>query len=320
MLKKNFYGGIIQEKSNDKADLVQFGHVGNGFWATGKHMKGMETEMKIKTCMSAIVPALLALILLAGCSGGSGSSGRIVISPTPTPSPTPAPTTNPLVKMVMVRIPAGDFWMGSPTGEGGGDEYPRHQVYLDDYDIGKYEVTNDQFYTFVSATGYQAEGNWQIYYNAGTANYPVVNVTWNDAVAYCNWAGLHLPTEAQWEKAARGTDERDYPWGNTWVDGACNYNSGRPKPFGSHPMDSSPCGIMDMAGNVSEWCADWYGERYYFSSPRQNPEGPAGGSSRVYRSGSYYDTDSSATRTACRKAGGVGIYLNYVGFRCVRTP
>jgi sulfatase modifying factor 1 len=279
----------------------------------------MGTEMKIRCRLSSIGLGLLLLFLLPGCGGGKGSSGSI-ISPTPTPSPTPSPTTNPLVNMVMVRIPAGEFQMGSPAGDGNEDEYPRHRVYLDAYDIGRYEVTNQQFYTFISATGYQAEGNWQIYFSADTANYPVVNVTWNDAVAYCNWAGLHLPTEAQWEKAARGTDGRAYPWGNAWDPGACNYNYSRPKPIGSYPMDSSPYTIMDMAGNVSEWCSDWYGERYYASSPERNPEGPASGGSRVYRSGSFYDTDSSATRTACRKAGGVGIYLNYLGFRCVRTP
>ncbi|MFH0802687.1 MAG: SUMF1/EgtB/PvdO family nonheme iron enzyme [bacterium] len=268
--------------------------------------------------MSAIGLGLLILVLLAGC-GGSGSTGSI-ISPTPTPSPTPAPTTNPLVTMVMVRIPAGEFKMGSPAGEGNEDEYPGHLVYLDEYYIGKYEVTNGQFYTFVSATGYQAEGNWQFYFNADTANYPVVNVTRNDAIAYCNWAGMHLPTEAQWEKAARGTDERKYPWGNTFDSAACNYNSSGTRPIGSYPTDTSPCGAMDMAGNVSEWCSDWYGERYYAFSPRQNPEGPASGGSRVYRSGSFYDTVSSATRTASRKAGGIGISLNYLGFRCVRTP
>jgi len=200
----------------------------------------------------------------------------------------------------LILIPAGEFLMGSPSGEGSGGEHPQHRVYLDAYHIGKYEVTNEQFAKFVQETGYQAKGNWKEYHVSGRGNHPVVCVSWNDAKAYCDWAGLRLPTEAEWEKAARGTDGRQYPWGNEWDASRCNNKNG-PKlsgmanlregrgilPVGSFSSGASPYGCLDMAGNVDEWCSDWHGENYYGNSPSSNPKGPGSGQSKVLRGGSW---------------------------------
>jgi formylglycine-generating enzyme required for sulfatase activity len=130
----------------------------------------------------------------------------------------------------------------------------------------------------------------------GQDNHPIVFMIYDDAIAYCNWAGVQLPTEAQWEKAARGTDGRIYPWGNEAPDAGGRYRANYyPKedgyddtaPVGSFPLDASPYGVMDMAGNVQEWCADWYDENYYASAPNQNPQGPSSGTYRLLRGGSW---------------------------------
>ena len=160
----------------------------------------------------------------------------------------------------IILIPAGDFLMGSP----GSSDYPRHTVYLESYYIYAYQVTNEQFATFIKKTGYKAKGKWEKYVKSGRERHPVVNILWNDAVAYCEWAGGRLPTTAQWEKAARGNDGRAYPWGNTWDDNRCNwsivprlsdlYRGRNTMPVGSFPSGVSPYGVHDMAGNVWEWC------------------------------------------------------------------
>jgi formylglycine-generating enzyme required for sulfatase activity len=207
-----------------------------------------------------------------------------------------------------LSIPAGSFMMGSPDGEGESDEYPRHEVFLDAYEIGKYEVTNAQFASFVAATGFQAQGDWRnaggylAGYAAGNPNHPVVNVTWNDAKAFCDHYGYRLPTEAEWEKADRGTDDRNYPWGNTWdANLCCNYsgpatpgmvsffNQRGTTPVGSFLSGASPYGLMDSAGNVWEWCSDRYAANYYSTliPPVINPTGPLNGSFRVLRGGGW---------------------------------
>ncbi len=253
---------------------------------------------------------------------------------------------------VMIRIPAGELWMGSAEGEGASDERPQHKVYLSEYYIDKYEVTNEQFERFVKATGYQTDAerlgsgyvddkgssklidkkgvSWRTYYGYATRNHPVVLVSWNDAKAYCDWAGKRLPTEAEWEKAARGTDARKYPWGNSEPDGSrCNYadkntdffwrdaNDGyaQTAPVGTYPAGASPYGCMDMAGNVWEWCNDWRDGDYCSTSPSNNPEGPSSGSFRVLRGGSWA-LDARFLRCA-RRAGGVPSLRTYfLGFRC----
>jgi len=224
----------------------------------------------------------------------------------------------------MAYIPAGEFIMGSPEGEGSNDEQPQHRVYLDAYFIDIYEVTNAQFAQFVTATGYQGEGDWRKYYTSGKEKHPVVNVTWNDANAYCQWAGKRLPTEAEWEKAARGTDGRRYPWGNEWAPSKCNAAGSadgyeRTAPVGSFPASASPYRVMDMAGNVWEWVADWYDKNYYRRSPQRNPQGPGSGSGCVLRSGSW-ESEPVDVRAANRGWYQADLSSNDWGFRCALSP
>ncbi|MGV8119091.1 MAG: SUMF1/EgtB/PvdO family nonheme iron enzyme [Candidatus Xenobiia bacterium LiM19] len=236
------------------------------------------------------------------------------------PAPSLPPTmTNPTDGADMILIPAGEFLMGSPAGTGRDDERPQHKVYLDAFYICKYQVTNGQFARFVEETGYKPAGNWKEYAKWGRETHPVVNVTWNDAAAYCNWAGGKLPTEAQWERAARGTDGRIYPWGNEWDASRCNSNSSGTIPVGSFPSGASPCGCMDMAGNVWEWCSDWYGEDYYGNSPSRNPGGPGSRNYRVLRGGSWDCADAVGFRCAFRLRNTPGDRGSNCGFRVCRA-
>jgi iron(II)-dependent oxidoreductase len=149
-------------------------------------------------------------------------------------------------------------------------------------------------------------------------DHPIVNVSWYDAVAYCEWAGVQLPTEAQWEKAARGTDGRIYPWGDEWDDSKCNnYETGieETTPVGSYTQGTSPYGVMDMVGNVWEWCADWYDEKYYASAPNRNPQGPSAGIRRVLRGGSWLRVSPDALRAAVRGSATPGGWHD-AGIRC----
>ncbi len=240
----------------------------------------------------------------------------------------------------MVYIPAGNFTMGSTSGYG--DEQPVHTVYLDAYYIDKYEVTNGQYKQFIDAGGYNNSSYWttdgwtwktsnsmtQPYYwtdttfgyGAGRENLPVVEVSWYESYAYANWAGKRLPTEAEWEKAARWTDERTYPWGEGIDSTKCNYNSniGHTTSVGNYESGKSYYGCYDMAGNVWEWCQDWYGTPYP-SGTVSNPTGPATGSYRVERGGSWYNDDDDC-RTANRSYN-YPFYRNFsIGFRCASNP
>jgi TonB family protein len=229
----------------------------------------------------------------------------------------------------MVLIPAGEFTMGSEDGHIA--EKPVHKVYLDAYYIGKYEVTNAQYKEFCDATNrFYPEyphfgGKTDPDYFKNNPNYPVVNISREEAKAYCDWAGLRLPTEAEWEKAARGTDRRKYPWGNTWDPRkCCNGSSKGPTiiytyttPVGNFPQGASPYGVMDMAGNVWEWCQDWYGKDYYQISPSHNPTGPSSGPYRVLRGGSWYDI-KGVCRSTARNDFTPPDRFNSIGFRCVR--
>jgi formylglycine-generating enzyme required for sulfatase activity len=235
-----------------------------------------------------------------------------------------------------VNIPAGKFAMGVPDGEGYNYMRPKHTVYLDAYQISKYEVTNLQFAQFIASSGYPAQ-NWRKCgdntppnYPDSYPNYPVINVSWNDAKSFCDWQNYSLPTEAQWEKAARGTDARKYPWGNTWLAGKCNhwgtpalpemldiYKERGIMPKGSFPDKDTPYGARDMAGNVSEWVADWWQYDYYSFSPPRNPTGPARGENKIIRGGSW-----AVRGDYCGCANRAGENPEKrdtdLGFRCVR--
>jgi len=226
----------------------------------------------------------------------------------------------------MILIPEGEFIMGSPEGEGDYDERPQHTVFLDAFYIDKYEVTNAQYKQFMDATGHEAPAYWDDE-RFNQPNQPVVGVIWHDAVAYAKWAGKRIPTEAEWEKAARGTDGRIYPWGNEWDNSKCNSDVGNDgyqytAPVGSFLAGASPYGVMDMAGNVWEWVADRYGDNYYSQSPQQNPKGPDSGSMRVLRGGSWVSTLQTPLRCAVRLGNFPGPRGNLFGFRCAQdvTP
>ena len=241
----------------------------------------------------------------------------------------------------MIYIPAGEFVMGTTSEQEQWlkdkgwwinwmkNEQPAHKVYLDAYYIDKYEVTNAQYREFMKATEKAKTEDWNDS-QFNQPNQPVVGVTWYDAEAYCTWAGKRLPTEAEWEKAARGTDGRQFPWGNE--EPTCEYaiigtqdimgcGETRPWPVGSRPIGGSPYGAHDMAGNVWEWVNDWYDERYYLRSPNRNPTGPKSGENKVLRGGSWYSHTSSYLRVAYRIRANPDVRnRRIVGFRCARAP
>jgi formylglycine-generating enzyme required for sulfatase activity len=226
---------------------------------------------------------------------------------------------------VMIEIPEGKFWMGSKPGEGEDNERPHHKVLISRFLIDKYPVTNQQYEEFTQASGYKTEAErageettWRSYYSFETERHPVVMVMWDDAQEYCKWAGRRLPTEAEWEKAARGQDGRLYPWGSAKPDKSrANFGGEHrgPTPVGEFASGASPCGILDMAGNVWEWCNDWYAADYYKQSPAENPKGPDSGSSRVLRGGSWGDAPGGL-RCAFRGRSEPSCRCGSFGFRC----
>jgi len=218
----------------------------------------------------------------------------------------------------VVAIPAGVFLMGSANDTGASDdEKPQHKVNLDAYYMYKNDMTVAQYRMFCAATWHSMPEapSW-----GWIEDHPVVNVSWDDAKAYADWAGAALPTEAQWEKAARGTDGRIYPWGNVWDAVKCNNAVGgnmyKTSPVGNYPAGASPYGCMDMAGNVWQWCADWYGNDYYTYSPSRNPNGPVSGNSRVLRGGSWDNDDPRYCRAAYRGDYDPTLRYDVYGFRC----
>jgi formylglycine-generating enzyme required for sulfatase activity len=220
----------------------------------------------------------------------------------------------------MCSVPAGEFVMGRDTAEN--DEQPQRSVWLDAFYIDRTEVTNRAFKAFCDATGYLHPSNplWDGNYFLANPDHPVLNLTWDQARAYCTWAGKRLPTEAEWEKAARGTDGRTYPWGNAWGDSLANMRDGdafaKAAPVGRFPGGASPYGALDMAGNVWEWCSDWYLLEYYQQAPARNPIGPPGPAPRrVVRGGSFTSGQSDA-EVANRDKYTPNHLLDHIGCRC----
>ena len=225
-----------------------------------------------------------------------------------------------------VTIPAGAFVRGSDTSKdllAVDNETPQRQIYLSTYQIMRMPVTNAEYKVFVDATDHRPPHHWigrEI--PKDKANHPVINVSWRDAMAFCTWAGVRLPSEAEWEKAACGTDGHIYPWGNQPPDvKRCNFNRNvrDTSAVGSYPAGASPYGVMDMAGNVWEWVNDWYQASYYSVSPGSNPLGPTTGESCVLRGGSWGNGDNFV-RSACRGYNHPDVWFNFYSFRCVRSP
>jgi formylglycine-generating enzyme required for sulfatase activity len=242
-------------------------------------------------------------------------------------------TIAPGVEMVFAHVPAGKFLMGTAPAQyphNFAEEQPQHTVHLDAYWISKYPVTNQQYQVFVQATGHRAPTHWK---NKAVSSleeqHPVTYVSWHDAVAFCKWMSstlgrppVRLPTEAEWEKAARGEDGRIYPWGNEAPDvRRCNFelSVNGPSPVGKYsPQGDSPYGCADMAGNVWEWVSDWFDSNYYSISPDANPRGPSSGSMCVLRGGSF-DNNLDYVRTAYRNQGSPDYLSRYLGFRVVTS-
>mgnify|MGYP005619766277 CR=1 FL=1 len=270
----------------------------------------------------------------------------------------------------MVRIPGGTFQMGDSFSEGDSDERPVHTVTLSSFSMSRCEITNGQYCEFLNSAqsqGLIAIGGGRVYQagsgtsypycetltssaysqiaysggafsvrtKAGRAMYddPMVDVSWYGAAAYCAWAGGRLPTEAEWEYAARGPQAWIYPWGTAfngsyanycdascpqeWRDTAFDDGFAQWAPVGSYAGGASWCGAMDMAGNVWEWVNDWWSEDYYAHSPTENPQGPDSGTIRIARGGSWYD-ESWRVSASCRKGLTPSSYrMHWVGFRCV---
>ena len=232
-------------------------------------------------------------------------------------------------------VPSGEFEMGAEGGPAHTDEAPKHRVFLDAFYIAKYEVANHQYLTFVKSAGHRAPENEDPKFSIwragamleGAGELPVINVSWDDAAAFCKWTGGRLPTEAEWEKAARGTDGRTYPWGNDPVTGNRSNFSIENITFWDGPATlakkdqydygRSPYGAYEMAGNVWEWVQDYYDENYYKNSPSKNPTGPSSGKERVVRGGSWQNNPDTV-RSANRNKHEPSDRRIYIGIRCAK--
>jgi formylglycine-generating enzyme required for sulfatase activity len=214
----------------------------------------------------------------------------------------------------MVLVPGGEFTMASGSAT--------HRVTLEAFYLDKLEVTVARYGKFLSVTKRKEPDNWGNTYTYQPGQ-PITNVSWDDAFAYCQWAGKRLPSEAEWEKAARGTDGRLYPWGNDPPDPKlANYqvegqSSTSLKTVGSYEDGKSPYGAHDMAGNAWEWVADWYDEDYYRHGPNQNPPGPASGDEKVIRGGSW-DFKAPALLAVSRMSYPPSMKTGFIGFRCAQ--
>jgi len=239
----------------------------------------------------------------------------------------------------MVIIPAGEFWMGCNEVvdlECENDEKPYHKVFLNSYNIDKYEVTAGEYKECVIAGNCTAAATVSElgpncnYENSGKENHPINCVNWSQAESYCKWKGKRLPTEAEWEKAARGTDGRKHPWGN--LKESCNYaviseaisggngcGTNGTMEVGSKVLGISPYGVHDLIGNVWEWVADWYSSDYYSISPEINPIGPITGTYKIIRGGSWYGDSEGYLRSSSRNSVSLDHQSISSGFRCAKS-
>jgi len=248
----------------------------------------------------------MAVVILAGVfTAGAGET-----PPPPSPNGSHGKDGTP-----MVLIPEGAFTMGA--GDGSGNERPEHKVWLDSYLIDQFEVPINRYAKFLEQAKQSPPPTWDEDAVASAGNRPAVGLSWADAEAYCKWTGKRLPTEAEWEKAARGTDGRRYPWGQmqpfvdianynrgAWVSDAVTLTAidsgieGMSVRHGTKEGGRSPFGLYNMAGNAAEWVADWYDREYYAKSPERNPKGPVKGEKKVMRGGSWADLPMGLRVTA----------------------
>jgi formylglycine-generating enzyme required for sulfatase activity len=225
--------------------------------------------------------------------------------------------------MTQVFVPEGKFPMGTDETNVQKNR-PRHSVFLSAFWIDQTEVTNAMYTLCVKAgeCTYPVDNGSNPYYgNSKYANYPVVYVTWNAADKYCRWAGRRLPTDAEWEKAARGTDERLYPWGDEPPNPSLanfDMNIGGPLPVDRYPLGASLYGALNMAGNVREWVSDWFHEFYYLVAPPNNPQGPPPTGKKSLRGGSYLD-DANEMRVFNRFDHDPNSPGENRGFRCASS-
>jgi formylglycine-generating enzyme required for sulfatase activity len=246
--------------------------------------------------------------------------------------------TSPADGMIEAFIPAGTFTMGGVDPHAAENEKPIHQVSMPGFWMDKVEVTNAMYALCANAGAcrlpqeYRSDSRDKYYGDAQYANYPVVYVTWLQAKTYCEWAGRRLPTEAEWERAARGDDTRVYPWGDQLPDASrANFSNlvGDTASVGNSPAGVSPFGILDMSGNVAEWTNDIYSGTYYTSSLATNPQGPSGASNnRVVRGGTYQDVEGDIRASKRSSVSGsdvnavidsaewLGTFSPKIGFRC----
>jgi sulfatase modifying factor 1 len=262
---------------------------------------GVGRDVGLPKTSRATVQSLTTLLLVVACSG-----------PSPRPDPSRAAPAS------MVVVPAGRFLMGQDDGPR--SSQPQRMVALDGFAIDRTEVTNGAVAQFVEQTGTGLVG-WEVARVKERPLDPAVGLQWREADAYCRWAGKRLPTEAEWEQAARGTDGRRYPWGNTWDRARANTREsglGAVTAVGSFPLGASPYGVLDMAGNAAEWVADTFDPDYYLRAPERNPLGPDKVLDHVLRGGSWASPSEHA-QTFFRDSSHSVRPNPRVGFRCARS-
>ena len=272
-----------------------------------------------------LVMSLLSLSACVGTPPSTESSAAPKAAATSIAGNTPGVNEGSRTDVPMALIPAGEFAMGSVRGSAHArlPEGPQRLVYLDAYYMDVHEVRTQDYARFLSATQHAAPKAWSQVDLRRHGDRPVVGVTWEDASAYCAWVGKRLPTEAEWEKAARGTDGRQFPWGNEAPTSARatlakkwqGYDT--PTPVGSLEAGKSPYGVYDMAGNAMEWVADWYDPTYYQHAPEKNPRGPEHGKAGIVRGGGWGFLPKDA-RTATRIYPPRETRCTNIGFRCAR--
>ena len=284
-----------------------------------------------------ITAAALAIVIAAGCGGRASTAdagypdGGGFAGVTDGVLPVVACTDFSGKFGTMCSVPVGPFGMGcneAVDNQCEPSERPYHRVELDGFFIDRYEITVGDYRNCVTdgACEVPPVGKLCNYSKSGRDDHPVTCVTWDQAAAYCAWAGKRLPTEAEWEKAARGIDGRKYPWGSA-PEASCDYvvmfeesvcGVGDTQPVGTRPKGASPYGVMDMAGNVWEWVADLFDESYYQTAPVANPKGPQSGTVRVLRGGSWGMSYENFLRCSARWGKEPASDFGTIGFRCVK--